>query len=66
MVANPEVEPVAVVEGPHGKAEVHEVLNTHGNVEYQMRFSGPHESLEETFRTLGEAYITAKEKAGVK
>ena len=64
MIANPEA--VAVVEGPHGKANVHEVLDKHGNIEYQVRFTGPNASLEETFRTLGEAYITAKEKAGVK
>jgi hypothetical protein len=63
MVANPEA--VAVVEGPRGKAEVHEVLDATGrNVEYQVRFAGARESFEETFKTLGEAYITAKEKAG--
>lgn len=64
MVTNQET--VAVVEGPNGKAEVLEVPEPSGhNVEYKVVFKSPAESFEEIYRTMGEAYITAKEKAGV-
>jgi hypothetical protein len=53
---------IAVVEGPKGKAEVVEVINpANTTTEYSVRF-GSH---IETYKTMGEAYITAKEKAGV-
>lgn len=65
MVASNEV--VAVVEGPNGKAEVVEVPDASARgVEYLVRFTGQRETYEATFKSMGEAYITAKEKAGVK
>lgn len=58
MVQQSEV--VAVVEGPKGRAEVVEVPADR-NVEYEVVFNGQ----RERFKSMGEAYITAKEKAGV-
>ena len=53
---------IANVEGTKGKADVIEVVNSQTNqTEYQVRYQGS----VETFRSMGEAYITAKEKAGV-
>jgi len=64
MVTSNEV--VAVVEGPKGKAEILEVPDAAGRgVEYKVRFQGEGGPYEEKFLTMGEAYITAKEKAGV-
>ncbi len=54
--------PVAVVEGPNGKAEIFEVTVANRSMEYRVRFHGQ----TETYKSLGEAYITAGEKAGVK
>jgi hypothetical protein len=59
MVQQSEV--VAEVEGPNGKAEVVEVPVDRG-VEYEVVYKGQ----RERFKSMGEAYITAKEKAGVK
>jgi hypothetical protein len=54
---------IATVEGPNGTAQVIEVPTNGGkSLEYQARFKGT----SETFKSMGEAYITAKEKAGVK
>ena len=54
---------ITSVEGPNGTAEVLEVQNSGtGQPEYQVRFKG---NLQ-TFKSMGEAYITAKELAGVK
>jgi len=50
------------VEGPNGTAEVLEVMSGTGQPEYQVRFKGG----LQTFKSMGEAYITAKELAGVK
>ncbi len=58
--------PLTVVEGPKGKAEIFEDLtNDGGRVEgtYEVRFS---DGATETFKSLGEAYVTAKEKCGVR
>ena len=53
---------VTTVEGPKGTAVVVEVPVTGGSgLEYQVRFGGT----SETYKSMGEAYITAKEKAGV-
>jgi hypothetical protein len=53
---------VATVEGPRGTALVVEVPVAGGSgLEYQVRFGGA----KETYKSMGEAYITAKEKAGV-
>ena len=54
---------IASVEGTRGTAEVVEVLNdATKQPEYQVRFKGT----QETFKSMGEAYITAKEKADYK
>ena len=58
MVKQSEV--VAEVEGPKGKADVLEV-QVDRNIEYEVVFNGQ----RERFKSMGEAYITAKEKAGV-
>lgn len=51
--------PVAVIEGPKGKAEIYEAIV--GNIiEYQVKFNGQ----TKTFNNLGEAYIEAGELAG--
>jgi hypothetical protein len=55
-------EPVAVIDGTNGSAEIYEVWEGGRLVEYQVRFGGE----VETFRNLGEAYIAAGEKAGAK
>ena len=54
--------PVTVVDGPNGKAEVFEKPAGSGSMEYEVRFGGK----SETYKSLGEAYITAGERAGVK
>jgi hypothetical protein len=48
--------PIAVVEGPKGRAEIYEVGVT-GSVEYQIRHNGR----LQTRKSLNEAYITAGE-----
>ena len=54
--------PVTVVDGPNGKAEVFEVSISGGNTEYEVHFKGK----TEKYKSLGEAYITAGERAGTK
>lgn len=54
---------VATVEGPNGTALVVEVPAADGKaMSYEVRLQGT----TEAFPSMGEAYITAKEKAGVK
>ncbi|MSQ09858.1 MAG: hypothetical protein EXR52_02470 [Dehalococcoidia bacterium] len=57
---------VTAVDGPNGKAEIFEVPQLFAGggqrFEYEVRFKG----VKETYKSLGEAYITAGEKAGVK
>ena len=56
-------EVVATVEGPNGTALVVEVPSKDGKgIAYETRFQGK----AELYLSMGEAYITAKEKAGVK
>ena len=56
-------EVIATVEGPDGTAQVVEVSSAGGKSPvYEARFKGT----SEAFPSMGEAYITAKEKAGVK
>jgi hypothetical protein len=56
-------EVIATVEGTNGAALVVEVPKRDGKgPSYEVRFKGK----TETFLSMGEAYITAKEKAGVK
>jgi hypothetical protein len=52
---------IATVEGPNGTAHVVELQE--GNVtKYRTDFKGA----SQTYASMGEAYIEAKEKAGVK
>ena len=55
-------EQVAVIEGPGGKAEIIEVWAEGRLVEYKVQFNGN----VETFASIGQAYIGAGEKVGVK
>lgn len=55
-------EPVAVIEGTAGKAEIYEVWENGRLIEYQVRFG----ETVESHPNLGEAYIVAGEKAGAK
>ena len=53
--------PVAVIEGPKGKAEIYEAIV--GNIiEYQVKFNNE----TKTFNNLGEAYLEAGELSGTK
>ena len=54
--------PVAVVEGPKGKAEIYEVQGEDRSQVYNVKFNGQ----DHTFKSLGEAYIEAGEMAGTK
>jgi hypothetical protein len=56
---------IATVEGPEGTAEVVE-LQSAGKTEYETRFKGKHDTLQWVFPSMGEAYIEAKTRAGVK
>jgi hypothetical protein len=51
--------PVAVIEGPKGKAEIYEYL-VRNIIEYQVKFNDQ----TKTFNNLGEAYIEAGELVG--
>ena len=53
---------LAVVEGPKGTAEIVEVAETGKAPEYQVRINGQ----KHTYKSLGEAYIEAGQKAGVR
>jgi len=55
-------EPVAVIEGTKGKAEIFEIWDNGSLKEYQVRYNGETESAP----SLGMAYIAAGEKAGAK
>jgi hypothetical protein len=54
--------PVAVVEGPKGKAEIYEVFGDGRNLEYKVK----HNDRTDTYKSLGEAYIEAGELVGTK
>ena len=51
---------VEVVEGPNGKAEVHEVQESATLIVYEVRYEGK----AERYESIGEAYIEAGIKAG--
>ena len=53
--------PVAVIEGPKGKAEIFEFV-VKNIIEYQVRCNNE----TKTFNNLGEAYLEAGELAGTK
>jgi len=51
---------IEVVEGPQGKAELHEVQESASEIVYEVRYDGK----SERFDTIGEAYIEAGLKVG--
>jgi hypothetical protein len=53
---------VTVVEGPNGTAEIFEVKGSDGQPLYEVSFKGK----VERYVAIGEAYIMAGQKAGVK
>jgi hypothetical protein len=53
---------IEVVEGTNGRAEIREVYEANQPLHYEVRFAGQ----TEVFQTLGEAYIEAGKRAGVK
>lgn len=53
---------VATVEGPKGTAEIFELWKPGESMAYEVRFQGG----TETYRSLGEAYIEAGDRTGVK
>ncbi len=54
--------PVAVVEGPKGKAEIFEIFGDGRSLEYQVK----HEGKTDVYKSLGEAYIEAGNLVGTK
>jgi hypothetical protein len=54
-----EAAPVAVIEGPNGKAEIFEYL-VRNIIEYQVKFNDE----VKTFNNLGEAYLEAGDLTG--
>ena len=62
MTTQSENEPVAVVEGPKGKAEIFEIWAGGRLIEYQVKHNGEIEK----HPNIGEAYIAAGEKTGTK
>jgi hypothetical protein len=53
--------PIAVIEGPKGKAEIYEFVSAAAQaLEYQVKFNEE----TKTFNNLGEAYLTAGELTG--
>ena len=55
-------EPVAVITGPKGNAEIFELWAKGRLEEYQVHYNGQ----VEKFPNIGEAYISAGEKTGTK
>jgi hypothetical protein len=51
---------VEVVEGPNGRAELHEVQESPSLIVYEVRFEGS----SERYDSIGEAYIEAGLKVG--
>jgi len=51
---------IEVVEGPNGRAELHEVQESPSLIVYEVRYDGK----SERFDSIGEAYIEAGTKAG--
>jgi hypothetical protein len=56
---------IATIEGPQGVAEVIELDEPGKATQYETRFQGKHETLQWIFPSMGEAYIEAKQRAGV-
>lgn len=57
----PDDDPIAVIEGPKGKAEIYESVSAAAQaIEYRVKFNDE----TQVFNNLGEAYLTAGELAG--
>ncbi len=54
---------VEVIAGPNGNAEIYELYEANQPLQFQIHFKG---NQSEVFMTLGEAYLEAGKKAGVK
>ena len=54
---------VEVIAGPRGDAEIYEIYEANQPLQYSIRFKGEQ---SQVFMTLGEAYLEAGKKAGVK
>jgi hypothetical protein len=59
----PEATKVEVIAGPKGDAEIYELYEANQPLQFQIHFKG---DKSEVFMTLGEAYLEAGKKAGVK
>ena len=54
---------VEVISGPNGDAELYELYESNQPLQYNIYFKG---ETSEVFMTLGEAYLEAGRRAGVK
>ena len=54
--------PVAVVEGPKGKAEIYEIFNPGQPLQYEVKFGGK----TIPYKSLGEAYVDSGTMTGTK
>lgn len=54
---------VEVISGPNGDAEIFELYESNQPLQYNIQFKGER---SEVFMTLGEAYLEAGKRAGVK
>ena len=54
---------VEVISGPNGDAEIYELYESNEPLLYNIHFKGEE---SEVFLTLGEAYLEAGKRAGVK
>ena len=54
---------VEVIAGPRGDAEIYEIYEANQPLQYSIRFNGEQ---SQVFMPLGEAYLEAGKKAGVK
>ena len=59
----PEATKVELIAGPNGNAEIYEIYEANQPLQYQIHFKGDQSAV---FMTLGEAYLEAGRKAGVK
>lgn len=54
---------IEVIAGPKGDAEIYELYEANQPLQYNIHFKGQQ---SEVFMTLGEAYLEAGKKAGVR
>ena len=58
-----EVTKIENITGPNGDAEIYELYEANQPLQYNIQFKGEQ---SEVFMTLGEAYLEAGKRAGVK